>query len=284
MAPKEKSCPPGKILNPVTGRCVKVDGKIGKALLAAANKEKEKQKVKSPVKSSELQPVPKVVKPAESPKSKKEKLLAELQLRCNNDADPISMENFEDMSLDDLENLVYIGFGDKKNCYLLDNIYEVYKTSILSKKIPKDPMDPSHELTDKEINEINAKMTAKNPKHVAPKYELPKPYPKGYELAIDLSPIYGNYFTIKVMKGYVVKHDLGLLPAWVETNHTGSADYTSGVLISNIRELWDKRLLMDNIETCCNVALRRNFAYWQGKQWKQRFIETCEEVKAKLDG
>ncbi len=29
----EKNCPPGKVLNPVTGRCVKADGRIGKTLI-----------------------------------------------------------------------------------------------------------------------------------------------------------------------------------------------------------------------------------------------------------
>jgi hypothetical protein len=31
--PKKEECPPGKILNPATGRCVKRDGKIGKTLV-----------------------------------------------------------------------------------------------------------------------------------------------------------------------------------------------------------------------------------------------------------
>ena len=34
--PPPKECPPGKIMNPATGRCVKTDGKIGKNLAAAA--------------------------------------------------------------------------------------------------------------------------------------------------------------------------------------------------------------------------------------------------------
>ena len=43
MAPKD--CPPGKILNPKTNRCVKIDGKIGKQILA-----EKKEKSKSPPK------------------------------------------------------------------------------------------------------------------------------------------------------------------------------------------------------------------------------------------
>ncbi len=34
--PPIKECPPGKILNPKTNRCVKIDGKIGKEIAKAA--------------------------------------------------------------------------------------------------------------------------------------------------------------------------------------------------------------------------------------------------------
>ena len=46
---KEKDCPPGKILNPVTGRCVKEDGAIGSKLMKAkkAAEKEEPKKVKA---------------------------------------------------------------------------------------------------------------------------------------------------------------------------------------------------------------------------------------------
>jgi hypothetical protein len=34
MKTKEKVCPQGKIINPATGRCVKIDGAIGKKILS----------------------------------------------------------------------------------------------------------------------------------------------------------------------------------------------------------------------------------------------------------
>ena len=252
--PPKKATPEGKILNPATGRYVLKTGKIGKQLLAKA-----------------------------SSKSPKTALLEELKAKCHNDADPITMDNFEDMSLEDLQNLVLIGLGEKKNCYVLENIYQVYKTAVESKKPVKDPMDPSYELTEAEIKTINKKMKAKDPSYKPPKYVSPKPYPKGYELVIDYSPIYQGYFTIKVMKNTHVKFDLGLLPGWVESNHTKSADYTTGVLLANIRELWEKKKFMDGITHCCNVNLRKNYSYWQGSSWKQRFIDLCNEVKTLLD-
>ena len=133
-----KQCPPGKILNPATNRCVKIDGKIGKAILAAA--------------------APAVAKAAPATAKaapKKETILKFISEKCNNDYDPISMDNFSDMTEEQLESLIYIGKGEKKNCYLLENIYEIYKRAILSKKQARDPMDPSHEISKDEIAKIN---------------------------------------------------------------------------------------------------------------------------------
>ena len=39
--PPKKECPPGKILNPDTGRCVNIDGKIGKQILKDLEKKKK---------------------------------------------------------------------------------------------------------------------------------------------------------------------------------------------------------------------------------------------------
>jgi hypothetical protein len=262
-----KNCPPGKILNPRTNRCVNADGKLGKQIAAAV---KPKSPAKSAAKSAKKSPTKSV-------------LLNRLTDKCNNDYDPIMMDDFKDMTKEDLQNIVKIGPGNKQNCYVLENIYEVYKAAVLSKKPAKDPMNPNHVLTDKEIKEINKKMKEKNPNHKAPKYLSPKPYPPGYELVIELSPMHMNYFQLSVTKNRQLKHNLGVVPGWVETHHTGSADNTTGVLLANIRSLWDKKLLMDNVNSCCNVPLKRNVAYWRGHLWKQRFIELCETVKAKLE-
>jgi hypothetical protein len=263
-----KTCPPGKIVNPATNRCVKIDGKIGKAILAARAAQDAKSKSTS-VKTSS--------------KETKAKLLKELKDLCNNDTDPISMDNFEDLTVEQLENIIAIGDGTKKNCYLLENIYEVYKTAVQSRKPAKDPINPSHTLTNAEIETINKKMKAQNPKYEPPRYESPRPYPRGYELEIEPSPVYMNYFTVKVMLNNAIKFDLGLIPGWVESHHTGSVDYTTGVLLSNLRDLWDKRLFMNSVQSCCNVRLRRGYNYWQGSQWKNKFIALCEEVSNKLN-
>ena len=158
----------------------------------------------------------------------------------------------------------------------------MYKVAVESKKKAKDPMDPSHELTAGEIADINKLMKARDHAYKSPKYVTPRPYPKGWKLDIGLSAAYPNYFEIKIKHRAATKFDLGLVPGWVETHHTGSADHTSGVLASNLRELWDRKVLMTPNGasfTCCAIQMGRNFGYWQGSAWKQRFIELCDSVR-----
>ena len=50
-------CPTGKIRNPKTGRCVKIDGKIGRSLLKSAAPKKQSPPKKSPQKQDSLEMV-----------------------------------------------------------------------------------------------------------------------------------------------------------------------------------------------------------------------------------
>jgi hypothetical protein len=261
-----KECPPDKILNPKTNRCVNRNGVLGKKLVAEAKA--------------------KVAKKSNSPKSlprTKSSILKNLIETCNNDYEPILMENFSDMSEEDLKLIVHIGEGSKKNCYHIDTIYEIYKNAVLSKKPAKDPMNPSYTLSENDIKLINKTMKLRDPKYKSPKYTSPRAYPRGWDLIIDMETNHaGIFFHIRVKKETRTKFDLGLVPGWIEINHTGSSDYTTGVLLTNIRELWDKKkLLSDDLKTC-HLNINYNYTYWLGSTWKQRFIDLCEVVKEKL--
>ncbi len=63
----EKPCPEGQIRNPATKRCVKIDGAIGKKIIAEMKAKEKKQKSKSP--SPKEEPKPKKKSP--SPKEEK---------------------------------------------------------------------------------------------------------------------------------------------------------------------------------------------------------------------
>jgi hypothetical protein len=275
--------PPGKIRNPDTGRYVKIDGVIGKRVLAAAAAAAAAAAMAAVAIKSKTPSPPKSRSPPET-SSVKRLILKELKDKCNNDSDPISLDDFDKLSIKQLNNLVLIGTKAKKNCYILENIYELYKSAIKSNKAPKDPMDPSHELTNAEINEINNKMKKIDPSYTPPVYVPYVPYPNGFTLNIELSPAYENYFTIKVMRNNRVIKDLGVVPGWVDTHHTGSADFTSGVLLANLQNIWESRkFLTDGICSPLIVnILSKSHNYFQS-DWKRKFITLCEKIKEILD-
>jgi hypothetical protein len=144
-------------------------------------------------------------------------------------------------------------------------------------------MNPSYILTSSDINNINKIMKLKDPKYKPPKYSSPRAYPVGWDLIItDETNHLGVFFHIIIKQNTRTKFDLGLVPAWVEMTHTGSSDYTTGVLLTNIRELWDtKKLLSPDLSTL-TIRMGHNDTYWIGPTWKQRFIDLCEVVKSRF--
>ena len=271
-----RSCPEDKVLNPATNRCVKRDGRIGKKIIADTYMRDALQSPipePKPIKSSKgkaLRRNPRVIKSSDSD------VVTNPWEDCNNDYDPIIMEKFSDMSPDDQKRLIKLGNDKKKNCYHLDSIFGVYKEAVLSNKSPKDPMNPSHILTDKEIMQINRLKKLQDPKYTKPIFKPPSPYPQGYTL--DISEV-GDFYRVRVMFRNRTKHDLGYIPAWVELAHTHSADNTSFVLLANIRELWDQRLLMENIETRCRIQnLGKPIGYWH-ENWVNKFVTLSSEVR-----
>lgn len=267
----QKSCPPGKIFNPVSQRFVKVTGSIGKKLIAERKRQASEDLTNESNHHRTLTPPDKDI------------LLEKILQMSNNDYEPILLENFSDMSAEDLAYIVHIGTGVKKNCYHVDTIYRIYENAIMSKTDAKDPMNPSYILNDSDIYEINRVMTLKDPSHKPPLYVEPRAYPRGWNLHIQAknNPI-GVFFHVKVRKNGVTKFDLGYIPGWVEVEHTGSADYTTGVLLANIRDLWDaNKLLSDDLKTSL-VEVGYHPFYWMEQQYIQKFIDLCEVVKALL--
>ena len=59
----------------------------------------------------------------------RERLLSNLQGTCYNQEDPITMDPFNEMDQDTINNIIMIGEGEKKHCFLLDTIYEHIRQS-----------------------------------------------------------------------------------------------------------------------------------------------------------
>lgn len=110
--------------------------------------------------------------------------LERLQTICSDTFDPISMDDFNDLSSNELNKVVAIGSGKKKHCYLLDNIMNHVQTNIEKKYSPKDPLNPSHVLTEQELNTIYSLKEQSDPN-----FKRPKPKEKTQEtnpLDLDL--------------------------------------------------------------------------------------------------
>jgi hypothetical protein len=109
---------------------------------------------------------------------------------------------------------------------------------------------------------------------------------------VILTPIPGSKISVKTIpivtaKIVVMLYDLvlenfGLVPGWVEASHTGSVDYTSGVLLTNIYILWRRHLFLNLEGNRTSLSLYKTAAYWR-RNLVQKFIALCEQVKNLLD-
>lgn len=228
-----------KVLNKKTGRYVNENGTIGKII--------------------------------------KKQILSDLQTTCNNMSDPISLDDFSDIGINSLQKIIYIGEGPKKNAYLLENIYQVYKNAVLENKLPTDPMNRSYTFSYEEIESINDMMRLYNKDYKPPVYIDAN---SNYELDINFSIRYPNYFHVIIKQDNIKIYDLGLIPAWYEPYETGSTDNTSAVLISNIRHLWDVGKLQNED---VRLLLGHSIGYWRTyRTQKVRFLELCEDIRNKI--
>jgi hypothetical protein len=187
------------------------------------------------------------------------------------------MTNFKNMNRNELKSIVAIGSGTKKHCYMLDTIFGVYKTAVLDNQPAKDPLDPSHLLTDAEIKTIDRMMKKRDPSYVPPKRTLMN-Y-KGYELTIDPD---GNYFRLSITRRGRLEMPLGYIPGNIEASDTGSLDTTSATMIAALRELWDQRRMLRSVSPLRvngMIHLRKPKAFWRGADRIQKFRDLMGEIQ-----
>jgi len=101
------------------------------------------------------------------PMSPKDSKLAKLESVCSDMMDPISMDEFSDLSLQELENIVPIGSGSRKHCFMLENLMGHIKNSI-NNGLVKDPLNPNHILSQMELADVYEKMRNIDPTFTPP--------------------------------------------------------------------------------------------------------------------
>lgn len=205
-------------------------------------------------------------------KSERDQILEKLAAQCYNEADPILLEEFKDMSINELKSIIKIGPGDKKNCYLVDSIIPHYTEHVQKGKSTRDPMNPSHVITQQEIADMKKAKRKLEPQWQSPRRRI---IPQYHGLVIDFTPTMSRTPSgaiVPLLHIWVVRDatnetifDLGYIPNDIESVHTGSVDYTTSVAVYLLRRLWDERKLLigDNEPyRCCTVHLRKSKHYW----------------------
>ena len=198
-------------------------------------------------------------------KSKSSPLRSPVIPGCKNEQDPITLEPFAEMSKDERKSLVSIGKDGNKHCMLLSSAYMIYENAIKNNKQPRDPYNPKHVFTDKEVKDILRKMKHKYEKFVAPVY-APFVVPNGIELRF-LPDVIGRFYKIAVLMDNDIIYDLGWLPTNIEPDDTGSTDYSTAVVMTNIRELWENGKLFNSykpgfMQVADEIPLPKSKDFW----------------------
>ena len=89
----------------------------------------------------------------------KERLIREIANSTNSLVEAITLENFEDMSEEDLRSLVLIGSGRVRHAYRPESLY--YQYVARRGRNLTDPLDPSYELTQEDLEKVFSEMKKK---------------------------------------------------------------------------------------------------------------------------
>jgi len=204
------------------------------------------------------------------------RMLEKIKRDCFNDTDPITMDRFDELGEDELENVVMIGDGKQKHCMLLNSAYELYARAVKNNQRPRNPIDPGKYLTKEEIADIDKKMKRLNPSYVAPKYVPPPANNNAF--VVELT---GDFYHIEIhdKRTGAVKRRVGFVPAIVEPEHTGNVDHSSAVLITNMEALFEQGKLSNNN---MGIDVTRDMGYWfiRGTPYIdiQKFQEFCQRI------
>jgi hypothetical protein len=92
--------------------------------------------------------------------SERERLLNVILSQSNSDTESITLENFNDMSEDDLRSIVLIGEGRIRHAYRPESLYSQYVTR---RGVVRDPQNPSYTLSQNELNNVFNQMRQRYP-------------------------------------------------------------------------------------------------------------------------
>ena len=92
--------------------------------------------------------------------SEKERLLNIILSQSNSDTESVTLENFNDMSEDDLRSIVLIGDERVRHAYRPESLYSQYVTR---RGVIRDPQNPSYTLSQNDLNNVFSQMRQRYP-------------------------------------------------------------------------------------------------------------------------
>lgn len=215
-------------------------------------------------------------------KLSKSEILEQIALTCYEMSDPIAMEDFEDMELDELRNLIYIGEEQKKHCYTLDTMFYVIDTAVKEGKVPMDPINRDRPLSRAEIEQVYIKKRKEDPTFVPPKI---KEKAQVGDAHLEFNPIgMTNVIRAEIVRGQGRRQQriiISEFPEGVEPALSRSVDYTSANIYTLLIELWEQRKMLRNYDRawdlnqniqCCTFPIVRSGQIATISQFK-RYID-----------
>lgn len=203
------------------------------------------------------------------------------RLQCWNDEDPISFDNLKEKKPDEI---IMIGKGNKKHCFLVEGLYNYYKNQTESNLPVRNPVDSSSRLTELEVKSLIKKMKKINPdtpslikKRKKSLYTLR--YQEDFHQISDVGLV--GFFIIYLWKKNKSIF-IGTIPSSIEIKHTGSTDLTSATILKRLFELHDDNRLLfrESPLSCCNIHFRFSPQDWfDGNRLKlERFKNLAYEI------
>jgi hypothetical protein len=92
--------------------------------------------------------------------SERERLLNIILSQSNSDTESVTLENFNDMSEEDLRSIVLIGNGRIRHAYRPETLYSQY---VSRRGVLRDPQNPSYTLSQDELNNVFNQMRQRYP-------------------------------------------------------------------------------------------------------------------------
>jgi len=221
-------------------------------------------------------------------KLSKSEILEQIALTCYEMSDPIAMEDFEDMEVDELRNLIYIGEEQKKHCYTLDTMFYVIDTAVKEGKVPMDPINRDRPLSRAEIEQVYMKKRKEDPSFVPPKI---KEKAQVGDAHLEFNPMQGRGNTVRaeIVRGQGRRQQrivISEFPEGVEPAQSGSVDYTSANIYTLLIELWENRKMLKNYDRawdlnqniqCCTFPIVRAGQITTMTQFK-RYIDQLRDA------